>query len=88
MICEVYQVNDNPDHLLLVAQNGEVINGAWFIQGAESYGLKIELLGHINYGWDSEFKHEDYNMALERFQNGDRADPLEKCPCCGKLKYE
>lgn len=88
MICEVYQVNDNPEHLLLVVPgDGEIINGAWNIKNAEHYNLKVELVGHIEWPWQSPYNHEHYNETLYRFQNGERADPtIEKCPCCGKIK--
>jgi hypothetical protein len=87
MICEVFQVNDNPDHLLLVTLDGEVINGFWHINNADKYGLKITMLGYIEWPWKNESDNEDYNITLARFRDGERA-AVETCPTCGHKEWK
>lgn len=89
MICDVYQVGDERDHLLLVAQGengGWVINGAYYLDWGRQRGMKLTMVGHIDWPWKNEYDHENYNETIRRFLNGERAK-FEKCECCDLSRW-
>jgi hypothetical protein len=80
MICNVYQMGDDPDHLLLVDADDVVINGEWHLSYARERNYPHTLVGNIDY-------EGNYNDSLVRFRNGERAVWAE-CECCGVGKWE
>jgi hypothetical protein len=88
MICDVYQVGEEKDHLLL-CDGLYVINGAWNLTMLDGKPIMawrpdvpVRLVGQIDY-------HGNYNDALVRFQELRSVDKTASsylvrtwCPTC------
>ena len=90
MIVEVWQYHDNPDHLVMCInvhndftgeKETEVINGWYILTEDRKKEYKAKLLGLIDWPWINEYQQEHYDITLQRFQNGERAQYVV-CSCC------
>ncbi len=91
-VLSVYQVDGDPDHLLLVDRVLRVINGAYrltrmpngdvIIPGNQN--CRLVMAGFIRVmELDMSWGSIDYNKVLSDFRDGQRAT-LTACPTCGR----
>lgn len=94
MIVEIWQFNNDPEHLVMCMQIWdhfqdknitEVINGFYELTDKMKEEFQAKLLGLIDWPYineyRNEYRNEDYDITLERFKNGERAEYIV-CPCC------
>lgn len=84
MICEIWQLGNDPTHLLLVLPSDEgdhVVNGFYSLTDKLKKEMSAERKGLIDWPWINEYQNEDYGITLQRFQNGERAQ-FVVCSCC------
>ena len=91
MIVEIWQYNNDPNSLVMCIKTREssydkdykleVINGFYELTDEMKKKFQAKFLGLIDWPWINAYQNEDYNITLERFQNGERAQYVV-CSCC------
>lgn len=90
MIVEVWQYHNDPDHLVMCIQvrdqfsdemQLEVINGFYHLTEDRKKEYNAKFLGLIDWPWINEYQNEHYDITLERFKKGERAQYVV-CQCC------
>lgn len=90
MIVEIWQYNNNPEHLVLCLERWdnfqnkkilEVVNGFYELTDKRKEEFHAEFLGLINWPWLNEYQNEHYDITLQRFKDGERAQ-FVVCSCC------